>query len=175
MKFARTIRFDAAPLAADRAALLRSIGASARTTWLDDTITGRAYALVESAEPVEASVGRPFEGAIIALAVTPSPAEAFPALHEALAGAGRPAGMLSCERAGDELAIEWDPQVTRASLVLAAIDTELARFHGTRRARLLAPLPDDIVAAIAADGLGARELDGARIIETYMGAGDGLA
>ncbi|MDQ2993258.1 MAG: hypothetical protein M3R30_10640 [Candidatus Eremiobacteraeota bacterium] len=175
MKFARTIRFDAAPDAAERAALERSIAAAAgRVAWRGDAATGRTYGLVETPEPAEFAVsGTSFAGAIIALAVTPRPPEAFPALVEALGGAGRPAGIASCELVGDELVLEWDPAVSAASLVIAVLDAELRRFAGTRVSRSLAPLPDAVTAMVAAGGLGAPEIGSDRILETYLEATHG--
>jgi len=173
---AASIRFDAVPDAAVRAALERRIAAAAgRIAWQDDAATGRTYALVETPEPFEAAVGTAYAGAIIALAVTPRPPEAFPALADAFDGAGRPSGMLACDRIGDELVLEWDPARTRASVVVALLDAELARFRGTRASRALAPMPDAVLAAIAADGLEAPEIAPDRILETYVEARDGLA
>lgn len=175
VKFARTIRFDAAPVAAERAALERSIAAaSGSIVWRDDAPTGRTYALVETPEPVElGGSGTAYGRAIIALAVTPRPPEAFPALLEAVAGAGRPVGVHGAERIGDALVIEWDPAVSAASLVVAVLDAELRRFAGSRVTRSLAPLPTHIVAAVAAGGLGAPEIAADRVLETYLGAPHG--
>lgn len=176
MRFARTIRFDAAPDAAERAALERSIAdAGGRVAW-GGAISGRTYALAETPAPAQpAASGKTFGSAIIALAVTPHPPEAFSPLLEALGGPGRPAGILGCERAGDELLLEWDPAVTPVSVVTALIDTELQRFHGSRTTRSLAPLPVAVVAEIAARGLGAPEIAPDRILETYFEAPHGSA
>jgi hypothetical protein len=175
VKFARTIRFDAAPVAAERAALERSIAAaSGAIAWCDDASTGRTYALVETPEPIElGGTGTAYGGAIIAVAVTPRPPEAFPALLEALAGPGRPAGIVSAERVGDELALEWDPAVSPASLVMALLDVELRRFAGWRLTRSLAPLPVSVTAAVAADGLQTPGIAPDRVLETYLGAPHG--
>jgi len=175
VKFARTIRFDAAPVAAERAALERSIAAAGGAIgWHDDAATGRTYALVETPEPAElGGSGTAYGRAIIAVAVTPRPPEAFPALLEALAGAGRPVGVLGADRIGDDLVLEWDPAVSPASLVLALVDAELRRFAGSRLTRSLAPLPVDVVAAVAADGLRTPEIAPDRVLETYLGAPHG--
>ncbi len=175
MKFARTIRFDAAPDVAERAALERSIAAAAgRVAWRSDAATGRTYGLIETPESTEFAVsGTSFARAIIALAVTPRPPEAFPALLEALGGAGRPAGIASCERVAGDLVLEWDPSVSAVSLVIAVLDTELRRFSGARVARSLAPLPDAVTAMVAAGGLGAPEIGPDRILETYLEATHG--
>jgi len=175
VKFARTIRFDAAPVAAERAAVERSIAAaSGSIAWRDDVTTGRTYALVETPGPVEFDgSGTAYGRAIIALAVTPRPPEAFPALLEAFRGAGRPVGMHGAERVGGELVLEWDPAVSPASLVMAVLDAELRRFEGSRVTRSLAPLPVDVIAAVAADGLGAPELAADSVLETYLEAPHG--
>jgi hypothetical protein len=175
VKFARTIRFDAAPVAAERVALERSIAAaSGSVVWRDDAPTGRTYALVETPEPIElGGSGTAYGRAIIALAVTPRPPEAFPALLDALGGSGRPGGVLGADRIGDELALEWDPTLSPASLVMAVLDAELRRFAGSRVTRSLAPLPVSLSAAVAADGLGAAEIAADRVLETYLGAPHG--
>jgi hypothetical protein len=174
VKFARTIRFDAAPDAAERVALERSVAeAGGRVAWCDDATTGRTYGLIETPQSSNIVAGTTYARAVIALAVTPRPPEAFPALLEALGGAGRPAGVLTAERVGAELVVEWDPSLSPAALVMAVLDTELRRFAGTRVARSLAPLPHAVVAAVAAGGLGAPEIDPTRILETYLEAPHG--
>jgi hypothetical protein len=176
VKFARTIRFDVAPNAAERAALERSVAAAGGlVAWRDDAATGRTYGSIETPEPCAVAAGTTYERAIIALAVTPRPPEAFPALLDALGGDGRPESVLACDRVGDDLLLELDPVVGPIPLILAVLDAELRRFGGTRVTRSLAPLPVAVAAAVAAHGLGAPEIDASRILETYLEAPHGRA
>jgi hypothetical protein len=106
---------------------------------------------------------------VIALAVTPHPAEALPALLEALGGAGRPAGILTCECAAEgELRVRWDIAVTPASVVRALLAAEVNRFAGAYTTRLLEPLSVEASAMVAADGLQSSELTTDRILDVLV-------
>jgi hypothetical protein len=143
-------------------------------TWRDHARSGRTYGLIDLPDgmpAVRAVMREPitvFESAIIAVAVSPSVPEALPALLEALGGAGRPAGVLSCEAFEGDLLLEWDPGQTPASLIFAVMESELRRFVSGRTVELLTPLPEAIVAAIAADGLGTPEIASDRVLETLL-------
>jgi hypothetical protein len=145
-----------------------------RITWREGTLGGRTYGLIElpeEAPAVRAVVREPitvFESPIIALAVSPSVPEALSALLEAFAGPGRPDGMLSCEALDGALVVEWNPNRTPARLVFAVIDAELRRFASGRTTELLAPLPESVLAAIAADGLATPEIESNRVLETLL-------
>ena len=91
---------------------------------------------------------------------------------EALGGAGRPSGVVDCAIVGEELCVEWDSQITPAALITIAIDAELARFAGSRTARLLRPLGVEAITKVASDGLAA-PLDPQRILEVLLGASRG--
>jgi hypothetical protein len=108
------------------------------------------------------------ESAIIALAVCPSTPEALPLLEEAFAGAGRPSGIATCERRDPEIVITWDLRTTSASVVLALVDTELARLRASRTCRIVSPLTIEWLARIAAEGLGAKELVSDRILDVRL-------
>jgi hypothetical protein len=171
----RTIRFDATLDAAERArvdAALLSVGATAR--WSADDAIGRTYALIEVASPVDDSALRAaaagatvYDVPIIALAVYPRPAEALSALEAALGGAGRPDGILACDRMGDAIVLELERR-TSPQVVFAIADAELRRFNGQRLGRLLAPLPAAELARISAEGLQAPEIAPDRILDVLI-------
>jgi hypothetical protein len=74
------------------------------------------------------------------------------------------------DRAGNEIVVEFRPSVTQAALVLRIVDVELERFRGYRITRLLTPLPADVVALIAAQGLQAPQIAPDRILESLLRA-----
>lgn len=76
--------------------------------------------------------------------------------------------MISCESCAEGAVLEWDLDRTAASLVLALVDVELARFGSARTSELLSPLPPVWLARIAADGLNAPEITPDRILETLV-------
>jgi hypothetical protein len=156
-------------------AAVRSFGG--RTLWRTSARAARSYGLLEfpdesdAAGAVKAVVrgARLFESPVIALAVFPAVPEALPPLLDALAGAGRPAGVLTCEPcAGDGIAIEWDLERSSAAVVLGVVDIELQRFHSGRSAELLTPLSPAWLARIAADGLRAAEISPDRVLEVLV-------
>jgi hypothetical protein len=145
-----------------------------RLTWRDDARSNRTYGLIElpeDAPAVRAVVREPvtvFEAPIIALAVSPSVSEALPHVLEAFSGPGRPDGVISASVADGRLILEWNPARTKPALVVALIDTELRRFASGRTAELLAPLPEALVAEIAATGLTTPEIASNRVLETLL-------
>jgi hypothetical protein len=145
-----------------------------RATWRAHPEIGRTYALVESAGGLDAEAigavagARAYETAVIALAVSPAVPQALPLLQEALAGPGRPAGILACHPFPGGVVIEWDPNVSRAELVLALVDAELRRFASGRTAELLAPLPKCAIAKLASEGLRAPEIRLDRVLEALI-------
>lgn len=133
----------------------------------------RTYGLVETDEDRAREIGEAasatvYQTAIIALAVFPAIPEALPHLIDALAGTGRPSGLLECVRSGQEVIIEWDPERCSAEVVMGLVDVELQRFRSGRTAELLSPLPESIVARICADGLQCAEVTADRILETLL-------
>lgn len=135
----------------------------------------RTYGLVEgpaSLEPAEAEAGlaqaKWYDGAIIALAIEPTPADALPAIEAALSGDGMPAGVLDCAISGGSVVVEFRPELTSPALVLDLADVELRRFHGWRKVALLNPLPVSLVAQIASAGLQAPEIAVDRILESLL-------
>lgn len=170
MDWARTVRFDAAP---NLAALARD---GVRVRVEKSHAAARTYALVEGPEGVDpaelmqaAADARWYDAPIIALAIEPSCADALPLLERALGGPGAPAGVCECTRVAGELLVEFRPDVTPPGLVLRIIDVELARLACARRIRLLTPLPVDLLAAVAAQGLQAPEIAADRILESLLG------
>jgi hypothetical protein len=131
----------------------------------------RSYALLELPKRHDrnaiASVfaGTLHDRAIIALAVFPAVPEALPHVLDALAGPGRPAGILDAYPSEGGVVVEWDPAATSPAVILGLIDLELKRFGSGRTAELLTPLPASVVSALAASGLQAPEIDPARILE----------
>ncbi len=115
--------------------------------WRASARVRRWYALLELPDgydrhAIEQAAGAvAYDGAIIALAVSPAVAEALPRLFDAFDGPGRPAGVLACRRSDGAAVIEWDPEITAPAVIFALIDVELQRFASGRTAELLAPIP----------------------------------
>lgn len=146
-----------------------------RTRISEHAALGRTYVLIEGPEGSDPSAFtqvppvRWYDAVIVALAIEPQPSDALPLLAEALGGAGAPAGISECATIGTRLIVEFRPDVTPAHLVTRIVDMELRRFGGVRRTELLSPLPGDVIAAIAAQGLQAAEVASDRILEMLLG------
>ena len=168
-------RFDE-PLRDAVDAAVRSHGGHG--VWRSSARAGRSYGLLEFADATSAAAAAVEAGAcgatiddcaVIALAVFPEVPEALPHLLDALAGAGRPAGIRSCEPCSNGgLVVEWDLERSPAGVVLGAIDVELRRFNSGRTAELLTPLSPQSIARIAADGLQSPELTSDRVLEVLL-------
>ena len=135
----------------------------------------RTYALAEGSEQREPAAvaalvphAHWFDDAIIALRIEPLPPDALPTLAEALGGDGRPQGVIACERFADGLILEWDATLGSPLLIPQIVAVELRRWNGSHRAQLLAPLPERMLAALAAEGLRAPEIAPDRILETLL-------
>ncbi|MDQ2872503.1 MAG: hypothetical protein M3R35_05195, partial [Candidatus Eremiobacteraeota bacterium] len=145
MGWARTLRIDVVLDEQKRtgiAAALRQAGAEVR--FGPQVLHSREYALVEAGDDVLpedvaqcVQAGRLFGETIIVLAIEPTTPDALPVCLNALGGAGRPAGVLDCERIGSQLVLEFLPSTTSASLINAILDVELQRFSASRTAVLL--------------------------------------
>lgn len=156
--------------------MVRSHGGTVQ--WRASERAKRAYASVEipdgvgvaadALRAVAQSAVTVWDGAVIALAVFPALAEALPPLLDALAGPGRPAGVISCDAIDGGIAVEWDPERTGASVVLGTIDVELSAFACGRTAELLTPLTAAWAARIAAEGLQAPQIAPDRMLETLL-------
>lgn len=148
----------------------------AQLSWHHANAFDRTYALVEgtSRETLgTTTLGGPpavtvFETPVIALAIRPNVAEALPAIEQALAGPGRPRGVLAIELIDEHLIVEWNLDVTPAHVLLGVVDVELARFHAARVTELLTPLPLDWWTAIARSGLQAPEIAPDRVLEALI-------
>jgi hypothetical protein len=153
-------------------AAVRSAGGSSR--WRTSARADRTYALLELPDVkgltavAAASDAVVYDSPVIALAVFPAVAEALPPLLAALGGAGRPAGIRSCEPCDGGVVVEWDLERTPAAMMLAAVDVELRRFSSGRTAELLTPLPQAWIARIAGAGLQAAEITPDRVLETLI-------
>jgi hypothetical protein len=168
----RTLSFEGNVADAQRAAIgdaVRREGGA--VVWRASEPAGRSYALLELPDGREtdairaASGATAYDRAVIALAVFPAMAQALPPLREALGGHGRPQGVLACRPCSGGIVVEWDPERTRASVILGLIDVELRRFGSGRVAEVLSPLPAPLVAKVAAEGLEAPEIEPRRILE----------
>jgi hypothetical protein len=176
VEWARTLRIDAPPGAALQTRIAAALARDGiRIDFGPQHSLPRTYALVQGpagADPVEVeqrfAEGRWYGEAIIALAIEPTPADALPALLRALNGPGSPAGVSDCQIAETQLLVEMQPSLTQPGLVLRIVDVELRRTNGSRRVKLLSPLPVDLVARIAAAGLQAPEIAPNRILESLL-------
>ncbi len=176
MEWSRTLRIDAVPGQALQGRIAAALARDGvRVEFGPQHSLSRTYVLVEGpagADPVDLQQsvpeGRWYGEAIIALAIEPAPADALPRLAQVLGGAGSPAGVLSCDIIGSQLVVEFNPSLTQPALLLRIVDVELRRTHGYRRVELLSPLPVEITARIAADGLHAPEIAPDRILESLL-------
>lgn len=171
----RTIRIDTA-LGEERiAAASAALGAAgASATFVSSPAFGRTYATIDAGCPIDLSAIAPretgvvFDAAIIALAIEPLPQDALWCLAEALGGAGRPAGIVSCDLRNEALLLEFRPEITSVSLVLALADVELRRWGGQRRTTLLSPLGVVEATRVAAEGLHTPEIAPDRVLEVLL-------
>jgi hypothetical protein len=83
---------------------------------------------------------------------------------DALRGPGGPVGVIDVAEDGPTVTVRFDDAVTEADLIddLVAIESVFVPARSER------DLAIDEAAAIAAAGLGDPELDGTRVIETYL-------
>ncbi len=152
-------------------AVRRHGGASA---WRTHPALELSYGLVEcSNSEVRNAIAafapvRLYETAIIALAVSPTVSPALPSLHAALGGGGAPAAVLESRLFRDTLLLEWNPDVASPVLLVGLIDVELRRFASGRTIQLLSPLPPYLLTRMAADGLGAPEIEPKRVLDLLV-------
>jgi hypothetical protein len=170
-----TLRADAILEDAARAAIDDAVRAEGGTVdWRTSERAGRTYGVAavpaEAVPRVEAAAAglTLFRDAIIALAVYPSVPEALPLVLDALTGPGRPAGVLDACACVGGIAVEWNPAVTGAAIVMGLIDVELARVRAARATELLSPLTVAVEAAIAAEGLATPEIVPERILDVAL-------
>jgi hypothetical protein len=148
-----------------------ALRAGGSVAWRTSATAGRSYALLELPDGFDATeIAAPpggilYDRPVIALAVSPALSEALPPLIEALSGPGSPAGVLACRPFAGGAVVEWDPALTHARVIIGLIDVELARFACGRRMQLLSPLPAEVLASIAADGLETPQIAPQRILE----------
>ncbi len=144
------------------------------TRWRCSRRFDRAFASIElrsesGLDALRAATGATvYDATIIALAVTPTLPEALPALEDALAGTGRPAGIVFAEGRDGAICVAWDLAKTDAGIVMSAIDAELRRFAAARTVELLSPLPLAAMTAIVAEGLNAPEIAPDRVLEALI-------
>jgi hypothetical protein len=171
----RTLSLEAKAADVRRAAIDGAVAREGGTVrWRTSEPAGRSYALLELPDGDDAGAigeacgGAAYDRAVIALAVFPAAAQALPSLLDALGGPGRPAGVLACRPCAGGVVVEWDPARTGAGLVLGLIDVELRRFGGVRTIEVLSPLPAELVARIAAEGLAAPQIEPNKILELRL-------
>ncbi len=151
---------------------LRSTGADV-TSW--NAAAGRTYSRVRLQSDGEAEAlallrrdARVDVPPLAVLRVEPLWPSALPALFAALAGPGRPAGVVDARTDGARaLIVELDCATTSPALLLALIDVELRPAPGRRIVPLFA-FDDDVLAAFAGAILREPDLDASRLIETYL-------
>jgi hypothetical protein len=170
-----TLSIDGDLSGAERAAIDDTAGRQGGTVvWRTSEAAGRSYALLELPDrqgvgAIRASFdGTMYEGPVIALALFPTTPEALPSLLEALGGAGRPSGILTCGPCPGGVVVEWNPSVTEPRVIMGVVDVELRRFGGGRTAELLSPLPPALTAGIAANGLQTPQIEPKRILEARI-------
>lgn len=171
-----TLSIDGMADDVQRAAIDEAVrGQGGSVQWRVHGTFGRSYATIEVPAPAEPAALRAlphavlYEGAIIALAVSPTVPQALPNLIEAIDGPGKPTGILACRTNAGGVIIEWDPKITRPDLVLGVIDVELRRFASGRTTTLLCALPKSVLTGIAAQGLAAAQIGNERILEFLIG------
>ena len=161
MKRFASVRFDGVLDANERDEVTRAYRSAGTTVTSWATSATRSYATLAFA-PNSGDV----PPALAVLRVTPSASRGLVAL-DALNGAGRPVGISDVYCDGEAIVIEFDPNRSPLSLVVAVVDAELAATPG-RTIEALVPLDDATYAAYAGFLLGDPALDASRLIETYL-------
>jgi len=158
----------------ERAAAVAALdSAGAKVTSWGDGGADRTYARLQLAETadlerVRAAVGaRVDEPALTVLRIIPREAERLPALLQAFAGPGRPAGVVEAKLCDGALCVELDERATPLRFLVDVVDLELAFAPGRRIVTLL-PLGDVSLTTFAAATLAAPEIGASRLVESYV-------
>lgn len=178
MRVARTLRIDRALSETEKATAAeqcREAGASC-LAFLSNERFECTYATFETprdgvADAICAQLASAafWDLPVIALAIEPFVSDALPFLEEALGGAGKPAGVLRCERRAGSVLVELAEKRTSLDVILALVDVELRRFgNAARRVHCLSPLPVQFQACIAARGLAVPGIDSSQILEVLI-------
>lgn len=169
-----SLRFDHVLADDERTEVMRALGSQAKLTFCSPQAgAGRTYALVSLPASAELAAlpaaldARVDEPPLVVLAVVPYRRVHLGALVRALAGPGRPVGIIDARTVDEGLIVELDDTRTPLSLVVDAIDVELRDTPGRTIVPLLG-LRDETLAAFAAATLAAPEIDRARLIETWV-------
>ena len=163
-----SIRFDRVLAQGERAAAVRALDSCGvkPTSWAVARC-GRSYAIVGLASGSDlAALGeklgaRVDEPPLVILDVLPRDPERIPALLQALAGPGRPAGVVDAKASGDSVTVELNEGATSLRLLVDVVDAELERILP------LFPLGDATITAFAASTMRAPEIEASRLVETY--------
>jgi hypothetical protein len=167
-------RFERVLAPSERAAAVAALdSAGAKVTSWGSARTGKDFAqLALSAnadlEAVRGAVNaRIDEPALTILEIVPREPHRLDALLRALAGPGRPAGVVEATLGGEAICVELDERTTPLRLLADIVDVELASAPGRSIAPIL-PLGDASLTAFAAATLAAPEIDSSRLVETYV-------
>jgi hypothetical protein len=170
------VRFVGALAANEREAVSRSLGSfgASATSW--NVAAGHTYASIESTS-IAFGDGSLRERLRLAhpsaeLSVPPvtvlrvRAGRAAARLAHALAGPGRPLGIVASFADDDALVVEIDVRITPLSTIMAAIDA--ATPGEPPRIDAILPLDDEPLAEIAGALLGDPAIDATRLIETWL-------
>ncbi len=175
MKQFASVRFADVLAASERAAATRTLRSAGATVTSWNEAAGRTYARLALSAPgacertsaafPEAHVSAP---PLVVLRVTPDLPRRLPAIAHALAGAGRPAGVVASATEADAYVVEIDVRTTSLATIVTLVDLETG--ERARRIEPILPLEDETLAAFAAAILGEPSLDATRILEPYVEA-----
>lgn len=174
MRRALSLRYDRVLAGSEREALASVLISLAvtPTSWSLATQLERTYLRCEYEGEVPAAASLAPTGCaclhappLVVLEVIPAGGAGLAALEQALGGAGRPLGIVSCERSEIGLVVELEDAVTPLDLVVALVDAELR--GRPRRIVPLMPLEDGVLARFAGARLSVDGLDASSLIETH--------
>lgn len=166
MKIDRTYRFEGVLNAAARDAMETSARNAGGTLTFGEEGSQRNYALVSGAPRLHLDAKKAYDGIVIALSIEPTPADALPDLARACAGPGAPSGILACNIVENAVVLEVEAHAV--AVTSAMIGVEMRRLGGSRRTRMLTPLPLEAAAAIAASGTSSPNISPERVLEKLI-------
>lgn len=170
MKRLASVRYDGVLAPREREEAARSLASAGAevTSW--NAAAGQTYAHVvfKAEAPLDFQTsGRLDEPPLTVLRVIPGARADLAIVHDALAGPGRPAGVVDARLDDRALVVELDASRTPLALLVAVVDVALGGAPGRRIAPLL-PLDDATLSAFAGAVLGEPDLDPSRLIETHL-------
>ena len=170
MKRFASLRYDGVLAPRERDETTRSLASAgiAVTSW--NAASGRTYARVTLPASLSSATelpGRIDEPPLVVLRVIPDAPPGLALVHDALAGPGRPLGVVDARLDDDTLVVELDASRTPLALLVAVVDIALGAA-AKRRIEPLLPLDDATLSAFAGALLGEPDLDSSRLIETHL-------